>query len=77
LHVERYPTWWGEAWKCVTPIGDMLPGNVGAGTEVLVGGFLPYTITLELEATHIERPHLIAVTSRCVWKAPHLAAARV
>jgi mannose-6-phosphate isomerase-like protein (cupin superfamily) len=63
-HVERYPIWWGEAWKRVTPIGDTLPGNVGARTEVIAGGFLPYTITLELEAIRVERPHLIAVASR-------------
>jgi hypothetical protein len=41
-----------------------MPGNVGARSEVIAGGFLPYTITLELEATHIERPHTIGVSSR-------------
>jgi len=64
LHAEDYPRWWGEAWKRVTPIGDARPGMVGARSEVIAGGFLPYTITLELEVMRVERPHLIVVASR-------------
>jgi mannose-6-phosphate isomerase-like protein (cupin superfamily) len=63
LHGEDYPRWWGEAWKRVTPLGDVAAGAVGAKTEVIAGGFLPYTITLQLEVTRLERPHLIAVMS--------------
>jgi mannose-6-phosphate isomerase-like protein (cupin superfamily)/uncharacterized protein YndB with AHSA1/START domain len=64
LHGEDYPRWWGEAWKRVTPIGDTPTGSVGAKTEVIAGGFLPYTIKLELEVERIERPQLLAVLSR-------------
>jgi mannose-6-phosphate isomerase-like protein (cupin superfamily) len=64
LHVEDYPRWWGEAWKRVTLLGASTPGNIGARSQVIAGGFLPYTITLELEATQIERPHMIVVASR-------------
>jgi mannose-6-phosphate isomerase-like protein (cupin superfamily)/uncharacterized protein YndB with AHSA1/START domain len=64
LHAEDYPRWWGEAWKRVTPIGDTPAGAVGAKTEVIAGGFLPYTIALELEVERVERPHLISVISR-------------
>ncbi len=49
-------------WKHVTPIGGPA-GTIGARTEVIAGGF-PYTIKLELETTHIERPRQIAVLSR-------------
>ena len=64
LHGADYPKWWGEAWKRVTPIGDAAAATVGAKTEVIAGGFLPYTIALELEVARIERPHLLAVASR-------------
>jgi mannose-6-phosphate isomerase-like protein (cupin superfamily)/uncharacterized protein YndB with AHSA1/START domain len=64
LHGEDYPRWWGEAWKRVTPLGDTAAATVGARTEVIAGGFLPYTITLELEVARIERPHILAVVSR-------------
>jgi mannose-6-phosphate isomerase-like protein (cupin superfamily) len=64
LHGEDYPRWWGEAWKRVTPLGEIATATVGAKTEVIAGGFLPYTITLELEVERIERPHLLAVVSR-------------
>jgi mannose-6-phosphate isomerase-like protein (cupin superfamily) len=64
LHGEDYPKWWGEAWKRVTPIGGAAAAAVGAKTEVIAGGFLPYTITLELEVARIERPHLMSVVSR-------------
>jgi mannose-6-phosphate isomerase-like protein (cupin superfamily) len=64
LHGEDYPRWWGEAWKRVTPIGDAPAGSIGAKTEVIAGGFLPYTITLELEVARIEHPNLIGVLSR-------------
>jgi mannose-6-phosphate isomerase-like protein (cupin superfamily) len=64
LHGEDYPRWWGEAWKRVTPIGDTTAATIGAKTEVIAGGFLPYTITLELEVARVERPHLISVVSR-------------
>jgi mannose-6-phosphate isomerase-like protein (cupin superfamily)/uncharacterized protein YndB with AHSA1/START domain len=63
LHGEDYPQWWGEAWKRVTPLGGTKAATVGAKTEVIAGGFLPYTIRLELEVKRIERPHLISVTS--------------
>jgi mannose-6-phosphate isomerase-like protein (cupin superfamily) len=64
LHGEEYPRWWGEAWKRVTPIGEGAAATVGAKTEVIAGGFLPYTITLELEIARVERPYTIAVMSR-------------
>ena len=64
LHGEDYPKWWGEAWKHVTPIGASPAATVGAKTEVIAGGFLPYTIKLELEVARIERPHLLHVLSR-------------
>jgi mannose-6-phosphate isomerase-like protein (cupin superfamily) len=64
LHGEDYPKWWGEAWKRVTPIGEVTAATVGAKTRVIAGGFLPYTITLELEVARIEAPHLLSVTSR-------------
>ena len=64
LHGEDYPKWWGEAWKRVMPIGEAKAGAVGARTEVIAGGFLPYTIKLELEVARVERPHLLAVVSR-------------
>jgi mannose-6-phosphate isomerase-like protein (cupin superfamily) len=64
LHGEDYPRWWSEAWKRVTPIGEGAAAAVGAKTEVIAGGFLPYTIKLELEVARVERPHLIAVVSR-------------
>jgi mannose-6-phosphate isomerase-like protein (cupin superfamily) len=64
LHGQDYPKWWGEAWKRVTPIGESAATMIGAKTEVIAGGFLPYTITLELEVAHIERPTMIAVVSR-------------
>jgi len=63
LHGEDYPKWWSEAWKRVSPIGDTKAATVGAKTEAIAGGFLPYTIKLELEVTRIERPHLISVVS--------------
>jgi mannose-6-phosphate isomerase-like protein (cupin superfamily) len=63
LHAEDYPRWWGEAWKRVTPIGGSPPGTVGAKTEVIAGGFLPYTITLGLEVARVEHPQLISVIS--------------
>jgi mannose-6-phosphate isomerase-like protein (cupin superfamily) len=64
LHGEDYPKWWGEAWKRITPIGANPAATVGAKTEVIAGGFLPYTITLELEVAQVERPNMIAVLSR-------------
>jgi hypothetical protein len=64
LHGEEYPKWWSEAWKRVTQIGDIKTATVGAKSEVIAGGFLPYTITLELEIKRIEKPYLIEVVSR-------------
>jgi uncharacterized protein YndB with AHSA1/START domain len=63
MQAEDYPKWWGEAWKRVTAIGDARAGTVGARSEVIAGGFLPYTIKLELEVTRVERPQLISVVS--------------
>jgi mannose-6-phosphate isomerase-like protein (cupin superfamily) len=64
LHGQDYPKWWGEAWKRVTPIGASTAAMVGTKTEVIAGGFLPYTISLELEVARIERPSMITVVSR-------------
>jgi len=57
--IEEYPRWWGKVYKKIVKLRDAPPDTPGAKYRITVGGFLPYTLTIENEVTHIHRPHLI------------------
>jgi hypothetical protein len=53
--IEDYPRWWGKVYKKIVKLKDAPPDTPGAKHLVTFGGFLPYTLTIESEVTHIER----------------------
>jgi hypothetical protein len=57
--IEEYPRWWGKVYKKIIKLKDAPPDEAGAKYRITVGGFLPYTLTIENEVTHIDRPYLI------------------
>ena len=57
--IEEYPRWWGKVYKKITKLNEALPDLPGSKYRLTIGGFLPYTLTIENEVTHIDRPHLI------------------
>jgi len=58
--IEEYPRWWGKVYKKIVKLKDVPPDTTGAKYRVTVGGFLPYTLTIENEITLVDRPHRIA-----------------
>jgi len=57
--IEDYPRWWGKVYKKIIKLKNVPAGQPGAKYAVTVGGFLPYTLTIENEVTSVEKPHLI------------------
>lgn len=57
--IEEYPRWWGKVYKKIVKLKDAPPDTPGARYAVTVGGFLPYTLTIENEVTLIKRPYRI------------------
>jgi len=57
--VEEYPRWWGKVYKKIVKQKDAPEDQPGSRYRITVGGFLPYTLTIENETTHIDRPNLI------------------
>jgi len=57
--VEEYPRWWGKVYKKIEKLKDSPEDQPGARYRIKVGGFLPYSLTIENETTHISRPNLI------------------
>lgn len=57
--IEEYPRWWGRVYKNIVKLKDAPPDTPGAKYRITIGGFLPYTLKIENEVTHIDRPHLI------------------
>ena len=50
--IEEYPRWWGQ-------LQDAPPDAAGSKYRVTVGGFLPYSLTIENEITFVDRPNRI------------------
>ena len=57
--IEEYPRWWGKVYKKIVKLKDAPEDQAGSMYRIQVGGFLPYTLTIENEVTHIDRPNLI------------------
>lgn len=57
--IEEYPRWWAKVYKKIAKIKDAPAGMPGAKYEITVGGFLPYSLTIENEVTCIDKPHRI------------------
>jgi hypothetical protein len=57
--IEEYPRWWGKVYKKIIKLKDAPPDTAGSKYKITVGGFLPYTLTIENEVTHIDKPNLI------------------
>lgn len=57
--IEEYPRWWGKVYKKIVKLKNVAPDTPGARYAVTVGGFLPYTLTIENEVTLINRPYKI------------------
>jgi len=57
--IEEYPRWWGKVYKKIVKLKDAPPDTPGAKYKITVGGFLPYTLTIENEVRHIDKPKLI------------------
>jgi hypothetical protein len=57
--IEDYPRWWGKVYKKITKLKEAPEGQPGARYAVTVGGFLPYSLTIENEITFIDKPLLI------------------
>jgi uncharacterized protein YndB with AHSA1/START domain len=49
-----YPRWWRSF--CLEAVGDAGPPEPGARVRLLVRGFLPYRLRLEMECLEAERP---------------------
>jgi hypothetical protein len=60
----EYSEWWGQCWLRVKLLTEVTGDGLGAKTEVLARGRLPYRLRLILEATKIEPPHKISVSAR-------------
>lgn len=58
-NVEDYPRWWGKVYKKIVKLTDVPAGQPGAKYAVTVGGFLPYTLTIQNEVTLTDKPSLI------------------
>ncbi|HMG67224.1 MAG TPA: SRPBCC family protein [Chitinophagaceae bacterium] len=57
--IEEYPRWWGKVYKKIIKLKEAPPDVAGAKYRITVGGFLPYSLTIDNEVTHIYRPNLI------------------
>jgi hypothetical protein len=57
--IEEYPRWWGQVYKKIEKLQDAPPDMAGSKYRVTVGGFLPYSLTLENEITFVDRPNRI------------------
>ena len=57
--IEEYPRWWGKVYKKIIKLKEAPPDVAGAKYRITVGGFLPYSLTIDNEVTHIDRPNLI------------------
>jgi hypothetical protein len=57
--IEAYPRWWGQVYKKIEMLQDAPPDAAGARYRVRVGGFLPYSLTIENEITFVDRPNRI------------------
>jgi hypothetical protein len=57
--IEEYPRWWGKVYKRIEKLKDAPEDEPGAKYSITIGGFLPYTLTVENEVTHVDRPNLI------------------
>src|SRR5882724_3869897 len=58
-NIEEYPRWWGKVYKKIITLHKVIPGQPGGKYKITIGGFLPYTLTIENEVTFIDKPHLI------------------
>ena len=57
--IEEYPRWWGKVYKKIIKLKDAPADAPGAKYAITVGGFLPYTLNIENEVTHMDKPNLI------------------
>ncbi|MBD0350748.1 MAG: SRPBCC family protein [Flavisolibacter sp.] len=57
--IEEYPRWWGTVYKKITKLNEVPEGQPGARYTVTVGGFLPYTLTMQNEVVHLDKPNRI------------------
>ena len=57
-NTEDYPRWW-KVYKKVSRLNNTPPDLPGAKSVMIVGGFLPYTLTIENEITSADKPYLI------------------
>lgn len=58
-YIEEYPRWWGKVYKKIVKLKSAPADTAGSRYAVTVGGFLPYTLTIENEVTYINRPYKI------------------
>jgi Polyketide cyclase / dehydrase and lipid transport len=58
-NIEDYPRWWGKVYKKIITLHKAPQDEPGGKYEITVGGFLPYSLTIENEVTFIDKPHLI------------------
>ena len=61
--IEEYPHWWGGVYKKITKLNEVPEGEPGARHAVTVGGFLPYTLKLQNEVVHVDKPNRIEFTA--------------
>lgn len=74
VNAPDYPNWWGEVYDRVTPLNDLPPDRVGARSDVLAHGRLPYRIRFIAEVTEVVPPRKLALradgdlTGTGVWR---------
>ncbi|MDX1520958.1 MAG: SRPBCC family protein [Anaerolineae bacterium] len=61
LNAAAYPGWWGEVYDRVEPLDDLPPDRVGAKSDVLAHGRLPYQIHFVAEVTQVEAPYVLGL----------------
>lgn len=59
INIEEYPRWWGKVYKKINKLNNISTGQPGAKYAVTVGGFLPYTLTIDNEVASVDKPYLI------------------
>ena len=57
--IDDYPRWWGKVYKKIVKLKEAPPDTAGSKYAVTVGGFLPYSLTIENEVKLVEMPNRI------------------
>jgi len=57
--IEDYPSWWGNIYKRIEKLNNVPDHQPGVQYAVRVGGFLPYTLTINNEITYTDEPNVI------------------